>query len=300
MLKAEGTRRVKIAIFAMVIIAVAALAGWYLHGHTMSVLQPRGQIGQKERQLMIYAALLSLVVIVPVYTMTFLIVMKYRETNKKRGRYRPEFDHHRGIEFIWWAIPCLIIFALATLTWVSTHKLDPYKPIASNKKAMTIQVVSLDWKWLFIYPDKHIATVNFVEFPQNTPIDFQITSDTVMNSFWIPQLGGQIYAMPGMSTHLQLEASKSGDFNGSSANISGKGFAGMKFTAQAVSQTDFDTWANQASDTPQHLDLDTYAALAKPSENNPAATYQLSEPDLYNTIVHKYMSPHSDMPGMKM
>jgi cytochrome o ubiquinol oxidase subunit 2 len=290
MLKANKLYR-NIVLVSLIVIATISLAVWYLHSHTISVLQPRGQIGQQERQLMWYAALLALVVITPVFVMTFVISMKYREGNKKKQKYNPNFDHHRGIEFIWWAIPLAIIAVLAVITWRSAHQLDPYKPLNSQKKPVTIQVVSLDWKWLFIYPDKHIATVNFVEFPTNTPINFEITSDTVMNSFWVPQLGGQIYAMPGMSTQLHLMADKNGDYAGSSANISGKGFSGMKFTARAASDADFSAWVQSTQHTSLQLDQTTYTALAKQSENNPWTYYRAPQTDLYDTIVDKYMMP---------
>lgn len=294
-------KKVKIVVIALLIVGFVALAAWYLHGLDIPVLNPKGPIGDKERQLMIIAALLSLIVVVPVYLLTFGIIWKYREGNKK-AKYTPEFDHHRGIETIWWAIPCAIILVLAIITWNSTHELDPFKSADQTKKSMRIQVVSLDWKWLFIYPDEHIATVNYVQFPENTPVDFEITSDTVMNSFWIPSLGGQIYAMPGMVTHLNLEASGVGDYNGASANISGSGFAGMKFVARSSVPADFNSWLQSIKKTPNKLDIAAYAKLAEPSKNNPPAYYSSSDADLYDTIVMKYMMPDSthQMSGMGM
>jgi cytochrome o ubiquinol oxidase subunit 2 len=290
MLKANKLYR-NIILVCLVVIAAVAILIWYLHSHTIAVLQPSGQIGRQERQLMWYALILALVVIVPVYGMTFVIAMKYREGNKKKKKYSPNFDHHRGIEFVWWAIPLVIIGVLAVITWRSSHQLDPYKPLNSQKKPLTIQVVALDWKWLFIYPSQHIATVNYVQFPANTPIDFEITSDTVMSSFWIPQLGGQIYAMPGMNTHLHLVADKNGDFAGSSANINGKGFSGMKFAARATSDADFSAWVQRTQHAAMQLDQTSYQALAKPSENNPWTYYRSPQADLYTTIIDKYMMP---------
>lgn len=291
MLKAKKKQKIRVIFLLAVLLAIIAVAGWYLHGHTVSVLQSRGPIGHRERQLMMYAALLGLLVIIPVYTMTFVIVAKYREGNQKKVKYSPEFDHHFGIEFIWWAIPCAIIAILAVITWQSSHQLDPYKPLASSQPPMTIQVVSLDWKWLFIYPQQHIATVNFVQFPEHVPVDFEITSDTVMNSFWVPQLGGQIYAMPGMSTQLHLQADQLGDYKGSSANISGKGFAGMQFIARASTENDFNQWVQHIKTMPGNLNLTTYNKLAQPSENNPASYYSSDTSGLYDTIVMKYMAP---------
>ncbi len=150
----------------------------------------------------------------------------------------PIGDHNVGIELVWWAIPFAIVIALSGITWTSSHDLDPYKPIISATPPITIEVVALDWKWLFIYPQQGIATVNMVEFPAQTPINFVITADAPMNSLWIPQLAGQIYAMPGMSTQLHLESFSVGTYDGSSANLSGAGFSGMKFKAHAVSQAD--------------------------------------------------------------
>ena len=284
-------RKYKVAVLVLLILGVLLALGLYLHGHTIAVLQPKGVIGQKERQLMIYAALLGLIVILPVYAMTFAIVVKYREGNKKKAKYSPEFDHHAGIEFIWWAVPFIIIMVLAVITWNSSHTLDPYRAISSTTKPIQIQVVALDWKWLFIYPAQNIASVNFVQFPANTPVNFEITSDSVMNSFWIPQLGGQIYAMPGMATQLNLEASQNGNYNGSSANISGEGFAGMTFTARASSSADFAKWIQAAKHSPNKLDLDSYNSLAKPSQNNSASYYASEDHGLYDTIVMKYMEP---------
>lgn len=296
MLKAKKSQKIRVIFLLAFVLAIVSVAGWYLHGHTVSLLQPRGPIGHRERQLMMYAALLGLLVIIPVYTMTFMIVVKYREGNKKKTKYSPEFDHHAGIEFVWWAIPCAIIAVLAVITWQSSHQLDPYKPLASTQPPITIQVVSLDWKWLFIYPAQHIATVNFVQFPENVPVDFEITSDTVMNSFWVPQLGGQIYAMPGMSTQLHLQADQLGDYKGSSANISGKGFAGMTFTARASTQADFNHWVQNIKTMPNHLSLASYNQLAQQSENNPVSYYSSDTPGLYATIVMKYMDPQGVTP----
>ena len=197
------------------------------------------------------------------------------------------------------------------ITWDSSHALDPYRPLSSNVKPLTIQVVALDWKWLFIYPKQDIATVNYVQFPANTPITFDVTSDAPMNSFWIPQLGGQIYAMPGMATELHLEASQNGSFDGSSANISGKGFSGMTFTAKATSSADFNAWVKTVQQAPQNLDAAAYVALAKPSENVPRAYYANADLTLYNQIIMQYMMPMppigegsddamANMPGMQM
>jgi len=293
MTRKKSQRKLKIALPVLIVLGILAALAWYLHRHTVAVLEPAGQVGYKERQLMIIGILLSAIVLVPVYIMTVVIAMKYREENHetRKVKYSPDWDGSRLFESIWWGIPIAIIGTLSVVAWNSSHALDPYKALASAKQPLTVQVVALDWKWLFIYPQQHVASVNMVEIPANTPVDFQITSDTVMNSFWIPQLGGQIYAMPGMSTHLHLVADRNGSFMGSPANIAGSGFARMMFTAKAVSQADFNAWVRQASSSPKQLNTASYNQLARPSDSVKPENYSLVTTDLYNTIVMKYMSP---------
>ncbi len=257
------------------------------------VLNPAGLIARKEFELLIFATLLMLVIVVPVLFMTFFIAWKYREGNKK-ARYTPEWDGNRKLETIWWGFPLVIILVLSVVTWQSSHELDPFKPIKAEAKTMTIQVVALQWKWLFIYPNEEIAMVNEVRFPADTPVKFEITSDAPMNSFWIPRLGGQMYAMSGMSTELNLMADKPGIYQGRSANISGEGFAGMKFNAVSMSQDEFDIWLSDIRLLPNTLDMKDYQELARPSTNNLPAYYSKVEKDLYNKTIMKYMAPGSD------
>jgi len=177
---------------------------------------------------------------------------------------------------------------------VTSHSLDPSKPLASDKKPLRVQVISLQWKWLFLYPDQHVASVNYLPLPVNTPINFQLTSDAPMNSFWVPQLGGQIYTMSGMSTQLHLMASQTGDYNGSSANISGDGFADMRFKAHVTSQADFDAWVRETTTTSPQLTLDQYNVLAKPSSelSHTSYAFPVAYDGLYDTVIMKYMSHH--------
>lgn len=279
-------------------LAVGALSAlvWYLLGANIAVLEPQGLISQKQRQLMIIAASLSLIVVIPVFVMLFGFSWRYRESNKK-AKYDPKFDHSRWLETIWWGIPTIIIVILAVITWRSSYELHPSESIRSDKPPLTIQVVALQWKWLFIYPGQNIASVNFVQFPEDTPIDFAITADAPMNSFWIPQLGGQIYAMSGMSTHLHLMADSTGSFRGSSANISGEGFALMNFEAKATTQSDFDNWVQMTKLGSGYLNLDTYTKLAQPSKDQSLAYYGWAETGLYNKIVAKYMAPQDLIPA---
>jgi cytochrome o ubiquinol oxidase subunit II len=285
------SRKQKAMVLGLVSAVLLAVLAAYLHKHTVAVLQPRGQVASGERRVMLIAAGLGLLVVIPVYIMTFMIAWKYREGNKTKKDYRPGWDGHRGIEFIWWAIPSIIIFILAIVTWNSSHALDPYAPLASSAKPLQVQVVALDWKWLFVYPQQNIASVNLVKFPVNTPVDFIITSDAPMNSFWIPQLGGQIYAMPGMATELHLMAGKAGNYTGSSANISGNGFAGMDFTANASTTAEFDRWVDSAKSSPDKLSFTEYDKLAKPSKDNQVAVYSSAASGLFDYTVNKYNYP---------
>ena len=272
------------------------------------LLNPQGIIAYKEFNLMLVATGLMMIVVIAVFSFTFLIVWKFRVGNPKEKGYDPEWDHSLKVELVWWAIPLCIVAVLSGIVWTSSHDLDPYKPISSNVPPVTIDVVALDWKWLFIYPAQGIATVNMVEFPAATPINFVITSDAPMNSFWIPQLGGQIYAMPGMSTQLHLESFGVGTYDGLSANLSGAGFAGMKFRANSVSQADFDKWVANVKQSPNTLDQSQYAALSAPSQDDPVTLYSSVDENLYNDTVMKYMMPQGsdatdtqdaqDMPGM--
>lgn len=256
----------------------------------IAVLFPKGIIALEERNLLFIIQAIMLLVIIPVYVLTFIFSWKYRADNKK-AKYDPDLVDNRLAEYIWWGIPCIFTLIIAVLTWEKTHQLDPFKPIESNNKPMTIQVVALQWKWLFIYPEEKIATVNFVQFPKQVPIRFEITADAPMNSFWIPHLGGQIYAMPKMRTELNLIANQLGDFRGSSANLSGEGFAGMHFIVRASTEADYSQWLESAKLSSHVLDKAQYDKLAAPSQNNPIEIYQLKADNLFDQIIMKYMQP---------
>jgi cytochrome o ubiquinol oxidase subunit 2 len=290
-------KKFRVTALVVVILGFLSTAAWYLHHTNIPVLEPKGPIGLQERNLLFFGVGLSLVVVIPVFFLLFFITWKYREGNTK-AKYSPDFDHSRIAETIWWLIPGVLIAILSVVGWNSSHTLDPYRPLNSKTPQMTIQVVAMDWKWLFIYPQQHIATVNMVQFPMNTPVDFQITSDSVMNSFWIPQLGGQIYAMPGMSSELHLMASQTGSFHGLSANLSGAGFSGMTFIARSSSEKDFANWTRSVQQAPKGLSVNAYNRLNQPSEDNPVAYYSSSASDLYDTILAKYDGPGTAMSAM--
>lgn len=278
----------------LAVLGFLAIAIWYLHRTNIPVLEPKGEIGIKERNLLLFALGLSSIVVIPVFILLFSFAWRYREGNTK-AKYSPDLDHSRIAETVWWVIPSILITILSVVTWNSSHALDPFKPIASNTPPLTIQVVALDWKWLFIYPNQRIASVNLVQFPLNTPINFEITSDSVMNSFWIPQLGSQIYAMPGMSTQVHLMANQVGSFNGVSANISGNGFAGMDFVARSSSMADFKNWERSLQRSPNHLSNESYTQLARPSTYSPVSYYSHEPANLYDKILMKYDGPGSAM-----
>lgn len=287
-------KKFKLALFWLLPLAIVLLSLFVGHSQELAVLHPAGIIGHKERNLMIFASLLSLIVVIPVFSLTFWIAWKYRASNTK-ARYRPDWDGSRMLETIWWVVPLALILVLSVVTWKSSHDLDPFKPLNSTVKPLSVQVVALDWKWLFIYPEQHIASVNYLQFPVGTPLNFQVTADAPMNSFWIPKLGGQIYAMAGMSTELHLMADTVGSYPGSSANISGRGFAGMAFTARASSDADFRSWVNDVKRSPNTLSESTYRSLAQPSENNRPAYYTADDHNLYDKVVLQYMSPDASL-----
>lgn len=287
--------RYKILLSIVAGLVVVALGTFLISRGDVPVLNTQGMIADRQRDLIIFTVILSLFVVVPVFTLLGVIAWRFREGNTK-ANYRPDWDHSHLLEAVWWGLPFLIIIVLSWVIWVSSHELDPYRPLDHDKKPVAVQVVALQWKWLFIYPEHGIATVNEVAFPVNTPVNFKITADAPMNSFWIPSLGGQVYAMNGMSTKLHLMANNVGDYNGSSSNISGKGFAGMKFIAHAQTDKGFERWLQMAKQSSKTLDKTEYEKLAKPSEDVPAMTYVLKDLDLYDTIVNKYMGhgEHTD------
>lgn len=285
-------KKFRIAAAVLVGLGLLASLAFYLQSLHIPILEPKGLIAHEQRNLLIIAVILSLFVIVPVYIMTIFIAWKYRARNKK-ARHTPDWETHVGVEAFMWGIPCAIILILSVITWRTSHSLDPFRAIESNKKPLTIQVVALQYKWLFIYPEQKIATVNYFQMPEDQPVTFEITSDAPMNSFWIPQLGGQIYAMSGMTTKLHLQADDVGRYRGASANISGAGFASMRFTAEAVTSNDFEQWVASVKKSPKVLDQAAYDTLAKPSEEHHKILYTLAKADLHRTIVMKYMIPQT-------
>lgn len=265
-----------------------------LSGCKMAILDPKGIIAAAEKNLLVDAVMLMLIVVIPVIILSFVFTWKYRAKNAN-AKYTPNWSHSNLIEAICWIIPIIIIGILATMTWISTHKLDPYRPLAIKKKPIIIEAIALDWKWLFIYPAQHIASLNYVQIPTHVPIRFLVTADAPMNSLEIPQLAGQIYAMAGMRTKLNLMADQAGTYRGLSTNFSGNGFSDMHFIVKATSQKEFNHWATFVSHSKNSLTMAKYNLLTKPSENNPVAYFSSPAYHLFNKVIMKYMGPHMKM-----
>ncbi|SMP74577.1 ubiquinol oxidase subunit II [Noviherbaspirillum suwonense] len=275
---------------ALVLMPLALLSGC-----NMVVMNASGDIARQQGQLVVTSTLLMLLIIIPVIALTVLFAWRYRQNNKA-AKYEPDWDHSTQLELVIWGAPLLIIIALGLLTWISTHLLDPYRPLQridetrplrADVKPLEVQVVALDWKWLFIYPEQGVATINELVTPIDVPVRFKITASTVMNSFYIPALAGQIYAMPGMDTTLHAVMNKTGVYEGFSANYSGAGFSQMRFKYHGVSDADFQAWVAKTRAGGGELTRAGYMALEKPTVADPVKRYGKVTPALYQAIVNR-------------
>jgi cytochrome o ubiquinol oxidase subunit II len=283
--------KIKFIIGILVVLGVAFAIYFVLRNEKALLTHPRGIIAYSELNLITTNILLMLIVVVPTFILLFVTVWRYHAKNSK-AKYDPEHSIGVSGELILWTIPSIIIAVMIAITWDATHELDPSKPIKAEAKPLTIQVVALDWKWLFIYPEQGIASVNFVQFPERTPIHLALSADnSPMNSFWVPQLSGQIYCMTGMTTPLHIMADAPGEYTGRAAEINGDGFADMTFVVKSTSQSDFDDWVAYVKQSPLQLTDLIYNELVKRSKNNPIALYSYVEEDLFNKIIMKYMHP---------
>jgi cytochrome o ubiquinol oxidase subunit 2 len=273
----------------MIRILVVLIAG-LLSGCHLAVLEPHGLIASEEKRLILLAFFLMMLIVVPVIIMTVVFAWRFRASNKKSD-YQPEWSHNTWLEIIWWGIPCILIVILATITWRSTHQLDPYRPLEHPTPPIRIQVISLEWKWLFIYPDLDIAVLNYLEIPKDTPIDFFVTSEAPMNSFWIPQISGQIYAMEGMQTQLHVLADKVGEYRGLSASFSGDGFSEMTFTTKVVTKEEFNNWVHKVKFANNHLNDSKYRHLVKPSTDDGVIYFSSAESGMFGNIMMRFMMP---------
>jgi cytochrome o ubiquinol oxidase subunit 2 len=263
---------------------ILGAAGFVASCRQAGVLDPQGPVASAELLLLINATEIMLVVVVPVILATLGFAWWYRSSNARASR-SPDWAYQGSIEFVVWSIPALVVILLGGVCWISSHQLDPRAPIPSDVKPLQVDVVSLDWKWLFIYPDQRIAAVNQLVVPAGTPVSFHLTSATVMNSFFVPQLGSQIYTMAGMTTHLNLLADNPGDYPGLSTNFSGDGFSNMRFTVTAVPPGDFAGWVAKVQGAGSALDDPGYAELTKASSAVAPTTYRSVDPKLFERIV---------------
>ncbi|MCY6380904.1 ubiquinol oxidase subunit II [Hoeflea prorocentri] len=282
--KATGTGLIR---HLPVLLAAFLLSGCGLD--TAPILNPKGPIAQAERDLLFTAIYVMMIVVIPVFILAFLFVWRYRASGGK-GKYTPDWSYSAKIDALIWLVPALIVATLGYLLWTTTHKLDPYKQLASSEQAIEVHAIAQDWKWLFLYPEYGIASVNELAFPSERPLALKITSDTVMNSFMIPALGGQIYAMAGMTTRLHLIADEPGQFTGRNTMYSGNGFADQHFQTFAMTNEDFDTWVQKVRSGGTSLDAAAYAVLAEPSVAHSVEYYAQYKADLFETILAKYAS----------
>src|ERR1700692_4690174 len=276
-------------LLAVVLIGVATLGGC-----TDGVLDPKGPVALAEREILLNALGIMLAIVIPVILAILGVAFWFRASNE-RARYRPNFAYSGRLEMLVWSIPAMTVFLVGGVAWFGAHDVSPRKPIASTVKPLRVQVASLDWKWLFIYPDQGVASVNRLTIPVGTPVSLELTSSGVMNSFFVPQLGSQIYTMAGMITRLHLQADHSGTYRGFSAQFSGEGFSDMHFEADAVTGENFAQWLDSVRSAGPELNAKTYAYLAEPSAAVAPFTYRSVAPGLFDSIIVSEMQSDDAM-----
>ncbi len=283
-----GTLQNKVYFGIMALVVSILLAGC---GSEYLVLNPKGPVAETQYNLIMISVILCAIIIIPVLALTAFIVYRYRDTPGNKATYKPEWAHSTTLELIWWGIPVIIIAILGYFTVRDIYVLteSPNKEV----KPITIQATSLDWKWMFTYPEQNIATVNYVEIPVGVPVQFELTADAPMNSFWVPQLAGQIYAMPGMATKLWVQADEPGEYHGKGANFTGEGFAHMQFTVNAKPQAEFDKWVDQVKNTTPAMSKQDYDKLREPGLSE-QITYSSFPNGLFEEIVKKYSHGHDE------
>ena len=256
----------------------------------MNIFDPQGPIGAADTAILIDSVAIMLAIVLPTIVAIFAFAFWFRASNTK-ARYLPNWEYSGRIELVVWSVPALTIILLGGVAWIGAHQLDPAKAVEGSAKPLTIQAVSLDWKWLFIYPDQRAATINTLTVPEGVPLRFELTSSSVMNVFFIPQFGSMIYTMNGMATQLNLRADRPGTFQGLSAHFSGDGFSDMHFDVHVVPSEQFSKWAQDASRAEKSLDELSYGEIAKPSMKSQPAVYRLADPHLFNSIVTQKLPP---------
>lgn len=270
------------------IFSVFALSGC----ENVALFNSKGPVGEAEMWTIIIAWALMLIIIIPVFAMIFWFAWHYRASNKKAA-YEPKWDFSLKIELATWIVPLLVVLGLSGLAFYKTFKLDPFKPLAEAEEHLNIHVVSLDWKWLFIYPEQNIASVNKMVIPVNVPLRFDITSDTVMTSFFVPQLGSQIYAMPRHRSVLHLIATETGEMRGQNNNLSGLGYSHMHFPVHSVTQEEFDAWVDEARQSPRILDIPRFEALSKPSMGHPQMLFSAVDGLMFEYVIEQFEGGHA-------
>ncbi len=274
------------------LIGLGLIIALLVRGNEVALFNPKGFISGEQHQLMILTTSIMVAFAAVVLFVLYFFAWKYRADNNKAA-FHAHSSQKTSTALFLWAIPVVVLVILASIMLPATHRLEPQDRIESDKETLTVQVVALRWKWLFIYPEQDIATVNFVQIPVDTPVEFELTADEApMNSFWIPHLGGMLYAMTGHVNRLNLMADTLGDYQGSAAEISGEGFAGMRFNTRVTTEEDFNKWVGETSQLSNMLDAQAYGKLLEPSENNEPAYYASADPSLYDTILSKYSSSH--------
>ena len=286
----------------------AALLPVALGGCNMVVLNPMGDVALQQRNLVIFATAIMLLIVAPVIALVGIFAWRYRATNTT-ATYEPDWDHSTLLELVIWTAPLLIVICLGAVTWTATHLLDPNRPIeriakgrplALGTKPLEVQVVALDWKWLFIYPEYGIATVNELAAPVDRPIQFRLTSSTVMNAFYVPTLAGMIYAMPSMETKLHAVINRPGNYAGFSSNYSGAGFSGMRFRFYGMDDAAFTAWVARNKAAPAMLSRNSYLALEKPTENAPVMRFAAVTPGLFDAVVSQCIASGPRCPAGMM
>lgn len=258
----------------------------------VALFNPKGHVAQEQFELTMFALAVLFAVTIPVMFLLYFVAWKYRESNTK-ATHDPNQKNSKMTVALMWIVPVLCLFIMAPVMWFATHRLEPIKELKADNDTMKIQVVAMQWKWVFLYPEHNIATVNFVQIPKDTPVTFELTADeSPMSSFWIPNLGGQLYAMTGHVNKLNLIGDTVGDFPGSTAELTGSGFSGMRFTARVSTTPDFENWVFESKQSGSALDESAYSKLLEPSKNNPHAVFASYQPGLYDKITSKYLGSH--------
>ncbi len=288
-------RALYIAAPIIIALSLVALFVYLTSGKTIDVLQPSGEVGAAQKDLFIFTVSLSLLVVIPVFSLLGYFAIKYRAGNTK-ATYMPDWGENRLLEGLWWGIPIVIIGILGVAIYQTSHSLDPSKAL-SGGKPLDVQVVALRWKWLFIYPEQQVATLNHLPLPVDRPVKITMTADAPMSAFWIPALGSQVYAMNGMESQLHLKATETGKFTGYTTNINGEGYAKMNFMTKVTLDNEFQAWATKAASSPNTMSMGEYENLAEPKSETDERTYRLDDANLFDSIVQKYGDGHSSHGG---